>query len=411
MKALSKNGSPSVVFFAMADDNHFQRLRAVVSGVVRHGATARVFTHSKFAPTIVDAGAELVDMFTRYPLEAADNDSIPIVSRYVTYAACYAESIAQELRAAPPSVIVADTFAVIGRVVATILDVPFVNVCAGHNMTPSRVAAEVAVYPRIQTAERCHRAVEILRDRYGMADASPFSYASGLSPWLNLYCEPAAFLTDEERMAFEPIAFFGSLPEHSEMPPHEPYFGGATLKEAAGLKLYASFGTIIWRHYSDIALAALTAIAAFVATIPDAELVVSVGRSGRRLESTPPNVTVFDYVDQIAILREADVFITHQGMNSTHEAILRMVPMISYPFFWDQPALAATCARMGIAQPLSDTVRGPLTAAGVGRTLRRVIACRGAMRERLREVRQWELDTIAGRDHILERILALSDSR
>ena len=398
----------SVAFFAMADENHFQRLRAIISGVVRQGATARVFTHSRFAPAVAEAGAEFVDMFTRYPLEAADDESIPIVSRYVTYAACYAESIARELGAAPPSVIVADTFSVIGRVVAAILEVPFVNVCAGHNMTPARVSAEVAVYPRVHTSERCHRAVEILRDGYGIADASPFSYASGLSPWLNLYCEPSAFLTAEERKVFEPIAFFGSLPERSATTRHDPYFGDSSHRSGGALKIYASFGTIIWRHYSDVAIAALTAIADSVATLPDAELVVSLGRSGNALRSTLPNVTVLDYVDQDAVLREADVFISHQGMNSTHEAILHTVPMISYPFFWDQPSLAAKCATLGIARPLTDAVRGPITAAGVGRTLRRVVDARVAIRERLREVRQWEMETIAGREEILERIVSLS---
>ena len=369
----------SVVFFAMPDESHFQRLRAVISGVVRHGATASVFTHSRFAP---------------------------VVSRYVTYAACYAQSIAQELEAAPPSVIVADTFAVIARAVAAILKVPFVNVCAGHNMTAERVFAEIAVYPsRIHTSERCHRAVEILRERYGIADASPFSYGTSLSPWLNLYCEPSAFLTEDERKAFEPIAFFGSLPERVATTRHAPYFGDTALK------IYASFGTIIWRHYSDLAIAVLTAIADSVAMLPDAELVVSLGRSGHSLGSTPPNVTVLDYVDQDPILREADVFISHQGLNSTHEAILHTVPMVSYPFFWDQPGLAAKCATLGIAQPLTDTVRGPVTPAGVGRTLRRVLDDQAAIHERLREVRRWEMETIAARDEILERIVALPDSQ
>lgn len=385
----------------MADENHFQRLRGIISGVVRHGATARVFTHGRFAPAVTESGAEFVDMFARYPLEQADDESIPIVSRYVTYAACYAQSIADDLEAAPPSVIVADTFSVIGRVVARILGVPFVNVCAGHNMTPARVSAEIAVYPRVQTSERCLRAVEILRDRYGIADASPFSYATGLSPWLNLYCEPSAFLTDDERKVFEPIAFFGSLPDRSATTHREPYFSDSALK------IYASFGTIIWRHYADIAIAALTAIADGVAALPDAELVVSLGRSGNALSSTPPNVTVLDYVDQDAILREADVFISHQGMNSTHEAILHTVPMISYPFFWDQAPLAAKCETFGIAQPLTDKLRGPITAADVSRTLSRVVDNQAAIRERLREVRQWEMETIAGREEILEQILRL----
>lgn len=394
----------SVAFFAMADENHFQRLRAVISGVVRHGATAHVYTDARFARAVTEAGAEFTDLFIRYPLEAVDDESIPVVSRYVTYAAHYAEAIARDVQAERPSVIVADTFSVIGRVVASILEVPFVNVCAGHNMTPARVAAEVEVYPRIETSERCHRAVEILRDRYGIQDASPFSYATGRSPWLNLYCEPSEFLTEQERQAFEPIAFFGSLPEQSTGQSYDPYFGDVALK------VYASFGTIIWRHYSDVAVAALTAIADSVAMLPGTQLVVSLGRSGKDIGSMPSNVSVFNYVNQQAILREANVFITHQGMNSTHEAILHTVPMISYPFFWDQPALAAKCAAFGITEPLTDTLRGTITAADVGHALLRVADTQAAIRGRLREVRRWEMETIEGREEVLARIVALPDS-
>ena len=56
-------------------------------------------------------------------------------------------------------------------------------------------------------------------------------------------------------------------------------------------------------------------------------------------------------MDQWAVLGETDLFVTHHGLNSTHEAIFNRVPMLSYPFFWDQPGLAAKCQAFGIARP------------------------------------------------------------
>ncbi|WP_163697511.1 glycosyltransferase [Mycolicibacterium sarraceniae] len=160
-----------------------------------------------------------------------------------------------------------------------------------------------------------------------------------MSPWLNLYCELSAFPTDEERNVFEPVALFGSHPGRSTTLRHEPYFSDIALKTCA------SFGTIIWRHYSGVAIAALVAIADSLSTLPEAELVVSLGRSDTSLGSTPPNVTVVDDVDQEAIPREADIFITHQGMNSTHQAIVHTVPMISCPFFGTSPRLPPNALR------------------------------------------------------------------
>ena len=57
----------------------------------------------------------------------------------------------------------------------------------------------------------------------------------------------------------------------------------------------------------------------------------------------PPNVFVFSRVPQLHLLRRADVFITHGGLNSVLEAILLHVPMVVYPFNtrWDLPGNAA----------------------------------------------------------------------
>ena len=51
------------------------------------------------------------------------------------------------------------------------------------------------------------------------------------------------------------------------------------------------------------------------------------------------------------------VFVTHHGLNSTHEAIYHRTPMLSYPFFGDQPYLANRCRDLGLSVPLVDTWR------------------------------------------------------
>ena len=66
------------------------------------------------------------------------------------------------------------------------------------------------------------------------------------------------------------------------------------------------------------------------------------------LNKYPRNWQVFDRVDQIEYLAKADVFITHGGNNSFHEALIQQVPMIVVPFFGDQPLVANTIERLGI---------------------------------------------------------------
>lgn len=406
---------PTVVVFAMTEVGHFQRLYPLIAGLSGMDAQVHVFTDRRFRGAVEEAGGTFVDMLGRYPLSRVDEESVPFPCRFVTFAGHYAEEIAAEVEAIGPSLIVCDTFAVIGRVVARLLDLPHVNVCNGHNLEPRRTMAELKVDQPQRISPDCERAVELLRGRYGMSDASPYSYLDGISPLLNVYCEPPAFLSPGERAAFEPIAFHGSLPppESIESPP--PDACRDLFPADAELKVYASFGTVIWRYWPGEALRALTAISDAVERRAGASALLSLGgfdvgdAARRRLER--PRVSVEAYVDQWRALTAADAVITHNGLNSTHEAIFCEVPMVSYPFFGDQPSLARRCWELGVAVPMVEEPRGALDEGAVHRALDELTTDRQRMIERLATARSWELETIAGRPAVWERVIALAKPR
>jgi UDP:flavonoid glycosyltransferase YjiC (YdhE family) len=402
---------PSAVVFVMAENGHFQRVRALVADLVRAGIRTHVFTDRCFRPEVEAAGGRFVDLFAAHALEDADGESIPVPCRNVSFAGAYAEEIAGEVERLAPSLVVYDTFAVVGRVVARLLGLPAVNVCANHNMVPAASLASLAVDPRVALSPACLRAVENLH-RLGIEDASPFSYVSGLSPFLNLYCEPAAYLTAAEREVFAPVAFYGSLPSLEEIEARRAVgspspFGGVPDER----RVYVSFGTIVWRYWAAEALVTLGTIAEALAAMPGVRGLIGLGGTDpgpaavRAL--TRPNVSVVGYTDQWRVLRDADAFVTHQGLNSTHEAVFNLVPMVSYPFFGDQPALAEKCRGLGLAVPLVEEPRGPVTAEAVGVALGRLADDAPAMSAALAGAREWELETIAARGSVVERIAGL----
>ncbi len=402
---------PALVF-CMPLRGHFQRLRPLIAGLVDAGVTTHVFTDRRFAPEVESAGGQFVDLFAGRPIEAADATSMPVPCRFVSFAGHYADAVVAEAAALRPSIVIHDTFAVIGWVVANHLGVPRVNVCAAHNTAPGPTLARLQHDPRVAIAPACHAAVRVLRERHRIPEASPFSYVAGVSPDLNLYCEPPGFLPEEHRTAFGPLAYYGSLSPadiDDRSDASSPFGAGAS-----GTRVYVSFGTVIWSYYEAEALSAMTAVADALAALPDTTALISLGsweRASLASRLTRPNVRVDGYVDQMRVLRDATVFVTHHGLNSTHEAIVHGVPMVSYPFFGDQPHMAALCESLGLAVRLVDAPRAAITPDDVRAGLTRVAAQRAVIAARLAEARERELETMRGRPAVHQRILALMHRR
>lgn len=66
------------------------------------------------------------------------------------------------------------------------------------------------------------------------------------------------------------------------------------------------------------------------------------------LGTLPPNIIARQFMPQIDILKHADLFITHGGMNSVNEAIHFGVPMLVLPVLNDQPINASMVEEIGI---------------------------------------------------------------
>ena len=388
----------------MGEHGHYKRLRPLIAGLVRSGLDTTVFTDAAFASDVQTRGARFRDLFEGRPLDAADSESIPIPARFVSFAGRFADDIVREVARLRPALVVHDTFAVIGAVVAHHLGVPRVNVCAGHNLAPAPTLAALARDPRVRISDPCRGAVESLRTRHGIPDASPFSYVALLSSELNLYCEPPEFLLEHEREAFAPIEFFGSLLPDPVEPDDAAAFAGS---HAASPRFYASFGTVVWRYYREAALSALAAFSDAVASMPGARGLIGLGGRGTSRDVAMlarPNVRVEDYVEQWRVLATTDAMLTHHGLNSTHEAVWQRVPMLGYPFFSDQPGLAARCRDLGVSIPLSEEPRGAVAPETVRAALERA----GSLRRRLVEARTWEQRVMERRPEVLARIAKLA---
>ena len=93
----------------------------------------------------------------------------------------------------------------------------------------------------------------------------------------------------------------------------------------------------------------------------DYQVVLSVGSQVdiKHLESyvtkaeTKAQFHILPYVDQIAVLKKADAFLTHCGMNSVSEALYFKVPLVMYPQTNEQKGVAFRVNELGAGMYLS----------------------------------------------------------
>jgi UDP:flavonoid glycosyltransferase YjiC (YdhE family) len=398
----------TIIAFSDPTSGTFRCMLPTVSSLAAAGHDVHLFGHSTQKVLTERAGAHFVDMYGSHSLEAADDITVPVISRFVTFAAVYAEAVAAEVKSLGPDVIVYETFAVIAPVVARLLGVPYVNVVPNPLTMPS-ARPMFEQFPGKVISDACWEAVARLRDVHGMANAHPFLWLDGVSPYLNLYCEPEEFLEDSRQAEIQPLEFVGCL-----APELAPPRGAPTFEPRDGrTRVYASFGTFIWVYFAELAIAALEAIAASSDELR-VDLVITLGgfavdASARRRLEDHAGVKVVDFADQWSALQDTDVFITHHGVNSTHEGIYREVPMISYPFFGDQPMLAARCQDLGLATPLAPEMLAPVEPGALGAALERIAADADGYAERLAGAREREQRTSDGRAGIVARIASLAD--
>ncbi|MFP3987242.1 macrolide-inactivating glycosyltransferase [Streptomyces sp. E11-3] len=120
--------------------------------------------------------------------------------------------------------------------------------------------------------------------------------------------------------------------------------------------------------------------------LPDWHLVLQIGKHVQvdELGELPVNVEVHSWVPQLAILRQADVFITHAGAGGSQEGLATATPMVAVPQAVDQFGNADMLQALGVARhvPTEEATPETLHQAVLELTGDRQVA------ERLRELQR-----------------------
>ncbi|GAA0461083.1 macrolide family glycosyltransferase [Streptomyces olivaceiscleroticus] len=95
--------------------------------------------------------------------------------------------------------------------------------------------------------------------------------------------------------------------------------------------------------------------------LPDWHVVLQIGKDTdpAELGTVPSNVEVHSWVPQLAILEQADAFVTHAGMGGSSEGLHAGVPMIAVPQSADQFGNADQLVSLGVARRIDTADATP----------------------------------------------------
>jgi MGT family glycosyltransferase len=114
--------------------------------------------------------------------------------------------------------------------------------------------------------------------------------------------------------------------------------------------IYISLGTVFEQRPDFFRNAALALSG------PGRRVILSIGRLAlERIEPLPAGVSAHDHVDQLSVLRRADLFVTHGGFNSMQEGLAAGVPLLLYPQMFEQALNADVVIRQGAGVRIRTT--------------------------------------------------------
>ena len=246
------------------------------------------------------------------------------------------------LREVEPDLLLVEAHAVWGNLAAQITRVPAITLSSMFAMseqlrTPAQLldhvygsASREQLVDALAAFTRVLGIALRLDRRYGTRTPGIVDYLGNRNP-LNLVLTARELQPGAEQLDGTYVFTGASLP------------AGCTPRSRDGRSVLVAMGTM----YNDEPELYRAVMSAFGDTELRVTLAVGTRTDRSLLPPAPRNVAVHETVPQIEALRDADLFVTHGGINSAHEAMLLGVPMIVLPRAADHHIVARQVAEAG----------------------------------------------------------------
>jgi len=325
-----------VVFFCIPAHGHTNPTLGVVKELIKNNHEVYYYSYEIMKEKIESTGAKFIacDKFdSQTQLSNEDKEKITkdiafSTNLIVDMTLSLDDAILQEMKELKPDVIVGDSVAFWGKLIAKKLNIPFISSTTtfAFNQYSARVMKQekIGLFQIIKSIPKINKSLNRLREKgYEVKsvldiiendnDTSTIVYTSKyFQPYSETFSDNYVFVGPILREVTEPL-------EKGDIP-----------------TIYISLGTVnnenkefykkCFEAFKD----------------ENVNVIMPVGNEIdiNSLGEIPSNFTVKQHVDQIAVLQVADVFITHCGMNSVNEALYNGIPLVLFPQTTEQKGVA-----------------------------------------------------------------------
>lgn len=330
-----------IVFFCIPAYGHTNPTIEVVRELINRGHKVRYYSFNEFEEKIIGAGAEFISCDNYLPkLQPKDEKKIgkdftALIEMVSDTTIALDEKVCRELREFKPNCIVSDSVCFWGKLFAKKMNIPYV--CSTTTFAFNKHTAKMMkqsfneIIRMLLGIRRINKKLELLR-KHG------YDIKNLVSIIENNNDTNTIVYTSKE---FQPMV---------ETFSNKYYFVGPSitneiteLKNKTRKKIYISLGTVNNKN-SRFYINCIKALEK-----SDVDVIMCVGKDTNILELgyVPDNFKIEKSVEQVKVLQDTDVFITHCGMNSVNESLYYGVPMVLFPQHGEQKMVAQRVSELG----------------------------------------------------------------
>ena len=345
-----------IVFFCIPAHGHTNPTLGVVKELTAMGHDVFYYSFYEFQERIEAAGAHFISC-DAYDLGMKEDPNADKVGKDIVYSTelivratlAMDEDLTKDMQALQPDVIVGDSVAYWGKLIAQKLHIPFVS--STTTFAFNKKSASI-LKPTIK--EMIRMIFDLPKTKKLLAPLREKGYPAEniLSIVQNDADTPTIVYTSKE---FQP---------YSETFSDKYTFVGPSLRpvqtpieKKRNTLIYISLGTVNNRHTDFYQ----NCIKAFQDC--DAQVILAVGNDTdlSAFSNVPDHISIEKSVDQMAVLAKADVFLSHCGMNSANEGLAFGVPFVLFPQTPEQGGVARRIEQIQagcyLKQPTADGIK------------------------------------------------------